>query len=323
MYPDVTVCNLNPLWHNAPDWGLQASLHGTNKSQTYDQYIMTVVRDIFIKHRHNDTFKILMSMHSIQGFMKHVILNDTVISMLKDTIIWRCKWHTIDHPNGVPCEHILPIITPDLGLCFTVKPPRSVHNNTDFVLKGMTMIIFLNSVNNRYVFDFGVSPFESFSSGARVILHPGNTAPNLQEGFTVSPGTEASIVATQNIQTRLDKYNSNCSTSNSLDIFTDPDDNPGDRFIYTKWACESFCMQKHIIDECGCIYPDFLSHEFLRHRHPYCSLYNITDPDRTIRAERCPSEVRSRLEKNRKCNMLCKRSCREMYYTSNIAQVWQ
>ena len=50
IFPDVTVCNLHPLWHNARNWGLLAKVYGIEQPLTYDEYIMALVNEIYIKN---------------------------------------------------------------------------------------------------------------------------------------------------------------------------------------------------------------------------------------------------------------------------------
>ena len=90
---------------------------------------------------------------------------------------------------------------------------------------------------------------------------------------------------------------------------------------YTKDACQSLCIQSHILDLCGCLYSNVLSHATLISRHPFCSLYNASDPQKTIQEEKCPAETKARLERSRLCHDMCDTPCVDTSYSSTITQV--
>ena len=181
--------------------------------------------------------------------------------------------------------------------------------------------IYIYIAFDRYVFDFDTTPFVSYATGARVTLHPRGTVPGRQDGITVGLGHEATIIATHNKETRIEKYNQDCSSDNTMEVFTDPDDNPEQLWHYSKEACETLCTQSHILDHCHCLYANVLTHETLRYRHPFCSLYNASDLKQTILEEKCPTQIKARLERNRKCAQLCKPMCSREYYKTTVSQV--
>ena len=152
MFPDVTVCNLNPLWHNAPDWGqgLQATVHGIDKPLSYEEYIMMVVDEMFTNSYSDADQQLLLNMRSMAGFMKHVgRLKESMIESLKDLLIWRCRWHGVDDPQGSDCMDVIPIITPEFGLCYTIKPPLSLFNKSTQDIKGLIVTMHLNNPEDR------------------------------------------------------------------------------------------------------------------------------------------------------------------------------
>ena len=112
-----------------------------------------------------------------------------------------------------------------------------------------------------------------------------------------------------------------CLVASSLNVFTDPDDNIGQLWQYTKEACQSLCIQSHILDQCDCLYPSVLAHDELRSRHDFCSLYNASDPEQTIKAEKCPSETKAEVESNRSCVSVCHPLCSYDHYKTTNTQV--
>ena len=69
----------------------------------------------------------------MSGFMKHVNMTQSLAQTLQDTLIWKCKWFMTGESGHTDCDHVSQIITPDLGPCYTIKPPNTLSNNTNIV----------------------------------------------------------------------------------------------------------------------------------------------------------------------------------------------
>ena len=108
------------------------------------------------------------------------------------------------------------------------------YNHVSIMTDGMTIVVYLNATDDRFVFDWDVTPYTSFATGARVVMHRPGTFPHTQDGFTIGPGQEARIITTHHTHIHQESHSKDCSDTTTLQVFTDPDDNPRSDCRYHK-----------------------------------------------------------------------------------------
>ena len=97
---------------------------------------------------------------------------------------------------------------------------------------GLTIVVYLNATDDRFVFEWDITPYTSFAIGARAVMHRPGTFPHTQDGFTIGPGQEARIITIHHTHIHQESHNKDWSDTTTLQVFTDPDDNPGSDWRY-------------------------------------------------------------------------------------------
>jgi hypothetical protein len=169
------------------------------------------------------------------------------------------------------------------------------------------------------VADYRISPFYSYTEGAKIVLHPQKTFPNMGKGFTVAPGNEASVMASYTERELRPHPYGNCQKNMKLDIF----DNIRAENVwnYTPYACTSLCYQSKIIKECGCLDSTEITFPALTKQHRFCSLYNRNDPEKWRSEKNCTRGVKSQLDDADTCINICPPSCAHDDYGTAVNQV--
>ena len=315
-FPDVTLCNLNPLWNHADGWGLLARVDGVPYQLRYDQYIYLLYKTLHSSEGGGSTFeRTNPEMYSVSGYLKHTEYDQETLDKLSEIFIWKCLWE-----NGKTQKEcvINATVTPTNGLCYTIRPPTGEGFHVKTREEGLSVILFLNNTNLKFVADYRLSPFESYTEGVKVYLHSRGTAPEMNRGFTVAPGTEASVVAKHHTRKLLKEPYGDCKEM-ELDTFSQFD--PRSIWKYTQYACRSLCYQDKIIQKCGCVDSTEITFDDIVARYTYCSIFSLTDLEKALVDLNCSREVKAELDANGTCNAMCSHSCQHTYYDTYINQV--
>jgi len=316
-FPDVTVCNLNPLWDNAPNWGLLARIDGVADPLTYDQYIYLLYTTMYKPESNDTVFEgTNQELYSVSGYLKHTEYDNTVLDDLGKSFIWKCVWQ--GEKQSKNCS-VRPIITPTNGLCYTIRPPLGDGINVKTRQEGMSVILFLNNLDIRFVADYRISPFQSYTEGVKVLLHPQGTVPQMVEGFTVSPGSEANVVAKYYRRSILPFPYGNCANELKLNIFSNI--NAEDVWNYTKYACTSLCYQNKVINNCGCLDSTEITNSKLTTKYRFCSIFSVRNMNETISEMECTRRAKARLDVLNTCIKICHVPCDWSFYKISINQV--
>jgi len=314
-FPDVTVCNLNPLWNHADGWGLLAQIEGVPNLLRYDQYIYLLYKSLYLSDGDRSFERTNPELYSVSGYLKHTKYDKGALDDLHKIFIWKCVWE--NGKTQQPCV-IKSTVTPTNGLCYTIRPPPGQGIRVKTRQEGLAVILFLNKTNPHFVADYRLSPFESYTEGVKVYLHARGTVPEMDKGFTVAPGTEASVVAKCKKRLLLKKPYGDCKEMR-LDTFSNFD--PLKIWNYTQYACRSLCYQNRIVEKCGCLDSTEITFDNIIFKHRYCSIFSLTNPDKALSDLNCTRAVKVELDINGTCNAMCSPPCEHNDYETFINQV--
>ena len=318
-FPDVTVCNLNPLWNSGKGWGLHAYVEGEVVPLTYDKYIMLLYKDLYATEDGMNSTHSHMSdaeLYSASGFLKHTKHDDVILAQLEKSFIWQCVWESDNKQHD--CV-INVTITPTNGLCYTMRPPEGEGRSVNTRIEGLSALLFLRNINLEFAAGYRMTPFQGYTKGVKVLLHPKGTVPNMVNGFTVAPGKEATVVASYTKRNVLDAPYGNCQHDMKLDMF--PYINAESVWNYTEHACKSLCYQGNIIEQCGCLDSTEITFDALTKRYKFCSIYSTMNPRKALSDINCTRRVKSELDAEHACTNMCPLSCAQEEYRNSINQV--
>jgi len=316
-FPDITVCNLNPLWNNAPGWGFLAHVDGSPQPLTYDEYIYMLFHNLEKLGQTNNSVDITMpELYSVSGYWKHTKHDSKSLDEMSKMFVWKCVWEKENQPYNCTVNATF---TATNGLCYTIRPPTGEGLAKKTRQEGMAVILYLNNTNIRFVADYRLSPFQSYTEGVKVLLHPRGTVPEMVEGFTVSPGTEASVVAKYHRRLLLEKPYGTCKKKTDLNFSYIEDTDIA--WKYTEYACRSLCYQNRIIEKCGCLDSTELVFDSLIKRYPFCSMFNLKNPKKALSEMNCTRSAKSYLDENNLCTMRCPTPCTNDVFYNTINQV--
>ena len=321
MFPDVTLCNQNPLWSSSGPGTLRAHVRGYEGSLTFADYetkVLAMYSGILEKSDLNHVDKKLISyeFNSMSGYLRHVILHPEVVERLRDEFVWDCVWE-LDGYTMKNCTNIEPVLVPRVGLCFTVRLP-DVLINLDHSSVALSVMLYLNNINTVYLPEYLLSPTRSYASGVKVITHQRQTVPLSEDSIGVSAGRNAAFkIYLSSHQYMKDPYGK-CEDENRLpqDGDTQPTTSDG-ALDYTVMACIALCTQQQILERCGCVSSTLLTWPGDHHR--MCAVLDLTDMNSTLDEIKCVAEVIKAHSPT--CINHCPPNCTEHVYHAEANQV--
>ena len=139
--------------------------------------------------------------------------------------------------------------------CFTFIP-TSVINSANRLLGmeyGLSVLLFVGSAGQLTVssnYDYIIPGMEetdpalTSGAGARVVVHTPHTIPHTTaEGFDIPPGFAVTIGVKARENVRIAEPHGNCSNWQQENV----------TFRYTLLDCQINCIQKRIMEQCGCV----------------------------------------------------------------------
>jgi acid-sensing ion channel 5 len=255
-------------------------------------------------------------LYSASGFLKHTGHDDVKLMALSKTFIRKCVWESEDTHRECTVNIT---VTPTNGLCYTIHPPAGEGQQVRTRLEGISVILFLNNINLRFVPDYRMSPFHSYTEGVKVMLHPQGTFPNMGKGFTVAPGNEASMVASYTKRELRPHPYGDCQQNLKLDMFENI--RAENVWHYTEYACTSLCYQSKILEECGCLDSTEVTFHDLVMQHRFCSIYSLVNPEKALSEMNCTRRVKRELDDKMACTKKCPKSCNRDSYKNSINEV--
>ena len=157
--------------------------------------------------------------------------------------------------------------------CFTYISPFQPQNDENVIAEGLengwsTVVLTgagMLDKNDQIRMIPGtydrVSPL-SGNEGVRVVIHPPDTEPYPHtEGFDVAPGYSVSFGVKARTNIRIGPPHGNCSLKNPFGK---------DKYAYRLISCQKKCLQKYVVERCGCIEISLPGHELYPHLK-YCT----------------------------------------------------
>ena len=305
-FPDVTVCNLNPLW--------VARSSRLNVTWTYDNYLQRL-QGFFASGDHlpADKSYLFDSLQTYEGYLQYFSEED--LNQVQDHLVWDCRW---EYGEGAPPStcwaDIARHVSPYYGPCstFHIKEATSPTGQPTSLI----MILFVNDFAQAEIKDFFLSSYYTYSSGVRLLVHPPGTFPLMDEGVNLPPGHETTItVHVTNRQLMGVPYGS-CVRNEMLDTkFGSLEE----RYTYTDRVCNKFCLQDYIIDNCDCVDPYTPFPKFYRGLEKgFCGLLDFENHSK-VNATLRHLECLAQLEMDGVCD--CPQPCSQYLYDIEVSQV--
>lgn len=153
-FPDVTVCNLNPI-SNLEDGEIR-----------YAEHVNTVSKLQQENTDNRQLAEMLAYLMTPQGFLQNIADNQ-LHSDVSSNFSVTCDWWSTDSHNRPPlnCSQTIThrFLSASAGHCLTFHAPEYVN--------GLTAIFFLDDFAYISLPDFDVSSQQVFGGGGSVVLH--------------------------------------------------------------------------------------------------------------------------------------------------------
>ena len=146
--------------------------------------------------------------------------------------------------------------------CYTFNPEAIITNRATRlkgVEYGLSLLLFTGSAGsivapgNVHDLDYVIPGMQESDSalasgrGTRVVVHPPDTMPHpTADGYDVPPGFSVTIGVKARENVRIQYPHGNCSDDGGPDY-------ANSTFRYTLMKCQNDCIQRTIMDNCGCV----------------------------------------------------------------------
>ena len=320
-FPDVSICNLNPV-------GMEKIQE--NYTQYFNDILWPAIQrstpfenlgDMLSNIDYNDTFQeLLMDLTHVTGFLQNVDPSyDDSINEILETFVSSCSlkpWphlvnqdsdflDRLDHDLNLQCSHN----TTRYFFDQTYGPCMTMQLDQDDVRKfqSLTSVFYLQDVTTFSGVRIEASPDVTYGSGLAVLVHEHGTLPVMKHALRVPVGFETTINVDVTRRQRLEAPYETCEECETLESDTD--------FKYTRDSCLEMCVQRSILNECGCLgYFSAISPQ-LRRDNQFCAKI-FTNLNQTRVNLEC-----SYFSEAEACN--CPSMCDEYIYTTRVSQtIW-
>jgi len=233
-FPTVTICNINPFT-KAPADSLFDEILTTNSQQnTQDEDVLENYFEKFL----------LTAMGPTKDDNFRKSLGPTLDEMLID-----CKFSDMSCKDTSDFEWFYML---EYGNCFRFNSGKDSSGNKISIRKsylpGKVYGLNLELLVDKAMSKMGIKSM----SGIKLFVDNSSFYPNyLTNGIDLKTGTHTNIVLKTIFNEREPKPFSECRKKITSDAYNNMM-NMGK--AYDKTNCELFCIQKKIIDECGCYY---------------------------------------------------------------------
>jgi hypothetical protein len=233
-FPTVTICNINPFTKTAADNLFDEILSQNGHSNTDDENIL--------KEYFEDFLVKAMNPSKTDDYRKS--LGPTLDEMLVD-----CDFSDISCTENSNFEWFYMI---EYGNCFRFNSGKDFYGNKTSIKKsylpGKVYGLNLELMADKTISKLGIKSM----SGIKLFIDNSSFYPNyLTNGIDLKTGTHTNIVLKTVFNEREPEPYSECKKEITSESYKNMI-NMGK--TYEKTNCELFCIQKKIIDECGCFY---------------------------------------------------------------------
>ena len=303
-FPDVTVCNLNPLW--------VANSSRLNMTWTYEDYTSRL-HEFFSSRDHIPAGKSYLfdSLQTYEGYLQYFTESD--LTQVHDHLVWDCRWEYREGVLPRSCtSNVTRNVSPYYGPCNTF------HMSDVIDLKNqpsrLTMMLFVNDFVQGEITDFFLSSYYTYSSGVRLLVHPPGTFPLMDEGVNLPPGHESTISVRATKRQLMGSPYDACVDVGHIHI-----KHSDEMYTYTKRVCQRFCLQDYTIDHCACVDPYTPFPKSYRGIHAdFCGVLdfgNHSSVNRTLQHLECLAK----LNMEGVCD--CPHPCNQYMYDIEVSQV--
>ena len=293
-YPDVTLCNLNPI--SGSNWR-EAAKNSSRLQTLYTKYI-----------EGNDTG----TRTDIPGYAKDLFwsLGDEAVFIghkLEDMLI-SCIF------QRQPCDKndFVLFQLPSLFNCFTFKRGRELgETSVGGFASALSLIIYTESLEPPTSRAFVKQPFYMNSNGIRVLIAPSNTLAALgNSGYDVPPGASTSIGFDITEHIRLSEPYSECRSTESMQL--------EGNVAYSFVECRNICVHKIVIRECGCYPTRYIMRSKRKDVPPCIGQSTSTRGSGTFECqERVLAHIEQTVDYKKECN--CHWPCEETTYSNTLS----
>ena len=312
-FPDVTLCNINP--YNAFE----------KFQETYGEYVAKVDQlkkayevahpDSSLRDARIDV--VWSELRSKRGYIANNPRFQKRGYTAEDNFIVGRLWYDWQYYSDA---HVAPLdseVTVSWNQkyysCYTITSEKTID------VFGISVILYIGDFPPTAKEHFNFYLSSVMTSGVRLVIHPKGVQPYLDDGISLSPGTETTIYVSQTNITRLPKPYGNCTNEALLDP-----SNPSGSLLYSRSACQSFNRQVNgYILQCHCLvcyelYTDSMSDI------PFCSNLTSYEPnqftnstvDDIVKGPICDATVWPPSD-----SFDCKLPCSESSYGMSMSQV--
>ena len=248
--PDITFCNMNPF---AVDTSKTTDILSL---ESYHRWVLEVTEcENCSQELQKSLRELRMALHTTDGYRIQIgKRNATRISHTEDQFLASCSVEILFGmvPRILPCKSIVTVqryFNPVYYNCYIIQIPPATPTE---IYNGVIVVLHLNNyldiINQQQYLDTHYNPGQI--SGALMAFNPQTQDPellksgiNLPSGFFVS--AQLSLVH----QKRLPHPYGKCQPV---------DDITG---TYQQMACVSTCLQRHVMNQCGCI--DYTGYHYI------------------------------------------------------------
>ena len=304
-FPDVTVCNLNPLW--------KATSSRLNVTWTYEDYLHRL-QEFFASGDHipADKSYLFDSLQTYEGYLQYFSEED--LNQVQDHLVWDCRWEYREGSQPKSCwNDVARHVSPYYGPCTTFHMRGAIDLTNQ--PSRLTMMLFVNDFAEGEIKDFFLSSYYTYSSGVRLLVHPPGTFPLMDEGVNLPPGHESTIAVHSTKRKLMGPPYDGCIEVGHINTEYSREE----RTTYTKRVCNKFCMQDFIIGSCDCVDPYTPYPKSYRGiNKSFCGLLDFDSHagiNKTLRNLECLAQ----LEMDGVCD--CPQPCSHYLYDIEVSQV--
>ena len=266
-FPDVTLCNLNPL-ANTPSGSAVVDSAVNILFHLYNPMLQSYSNDQQYNTPEDPWFQHNFRPGKFLEFMGTDLPENGYPTSWNFLV--HCEWVSDQPDYNCKDNAALQLHTTDFGYCITFHPPPS-----STVTTGFSAILFLDA--SSFVTQMPMLPTglgNMFTEGARIVLHRQHTQPILTEGLNIEAGDHATVSMRLERSQRLGPPYSECQSDAKVDMCW-PDQAMA-KIGYGKRQCEDYCFQKDLRDKCDCVTGTKLSTPTMRHNVSFCG--QVEDP---------------------------------------------
>ena len=175
----------------------------------------------------------------------------------------------------------------------------------------MSAILYLNDFTYDGLSNFNVTPKATYSFGAKVIIHPRGSFPDMTQAMIIPPGTEGTFRVDYTEYTRLGAPYFECK-HNEI--------NPSiyDGFSYTEQLCNSACLQEYVFSKCKCVHMETISLPSQRSRASFCGRIENWNINNTVKRLACAQSAIIEYDNSGTHGCHCTKPCKYKKYKANV-----